>query len=113
MKSIIGYLSAAMLIVLGLLFAWAGSYAHASTRVPIGLFMVAAGIAIVYMVQRRTPREVVQRVEVSGSMAAQQIQCPNCSAMLDLSSMEVVAGIPTVTCPYCGNRFEITEEPKW
>ena len=113
MKSIVGYASAAVLIVLGLLFAWAGSVRYASTRVPIGLFMVAAGVVIVYMVQRQTPREVVKRVEVSGRMTAQEIQCPKCSASLDLRSLEVVAGVPTVTCPYCGNRFEVSEEPKW
>ena len=25
----------------------------------------------------------------------------------------LVAGAPTVTCPYCGVTYQITEEPKW
>ncbi len=113
LRSFIGYVAAAVLVGVGLLFAWAGSVRMASTRVPVGLFMVAVGIVIVYLVRRQAPREIVQRVEVSGRMAAQQIQCPNCSASLDLGSMEVVGGVPTVECPYCGNSFEVTEEPKW
>lgn len=113
MRSLVGYAAAAILIGLGLLFAWAGSVQMASTRVPIGLFMAAVGIGIAYLTNRRTPREVVQRVEVSGRMAAQEIQCPNCSASLDLGSMQVVDGVPTIKCPYCGNSFEVTEEPKW
>jgi len=113
MRSIVGYAAGAVLVGLGLLFAWAGSVRMAYTRIPVGLFMIAAGIGIVYLTQRRTPSEIVQRVEVSGRMAAQQIQCPHCSALMDLGSMEVVGGVPTVKCPYCGNSFEVTEEPKW
>ncbi|KON29930.1 hypothetical protein AC482_05270 [miscellaneous Crenarchaeota group-15 archaeon DG-45] len=113
MRSAIGYAAAALLVGIGLLFAWAGSVRMAATRVPIGLLMVAVGAGIAYMISRQTPREVVQRVEVSGRMAAQEIQCPNCSASLDLSSMQVVGGVPTINCPYCGNSFEVTEEPKW
>lgn len=113
MRSFIGYAAAAVLIGVGLLFAWAGSVRMAATRIPIGLFMIGVGIVIIYLVRRQVPSEVVQRVEVSGRMAAQEIQCPNCSASLDLSSMQVVGGVPTIICSYCGNSFEVTEEPKW
>jgi transcription elongation factor Elf1 len=75
--------------------------------------MIVAGIALAYYVQRHRPREIVQRIEVSGRMAAQKIECPNCSASLDPSSMEVVDGVPSIKCSYCGNSFEVTEEPKW
>lgn len=113
MKSFIGYAAAAVLVGVGLLFAWAGSVRMAATRIPVGLFMVGAGIGIIYLVRRQAPSEVVQRVEVSGRMAAQEIQCPSCSASLDPSSMQVVGGVPTIKCTYCGKSFQVTEEPKW
>jgi len=113
MRPFIGYVSAAFLIGIGLLFAWAGSVRLAATRIPIGLFMVLAGVGIIYMVRRRVPREVVQKVDVSGRMVAQEVLCPHCSASLNLGTMVVVGGVPTIKCTYCDNSFEVTEEPKW
>ena len=42
-----------------------------------------------------------------------EIRCPNCSANLDAEKMIVVGGRPFITCDYCDNKFEITEEPTW
>jgi hypothetical protein len=112
-KSVIGYITAALLIGLGLLFAWASSVQMASTRLPIGITLIAAGVGILYLIKRERPREMVQRIEVTGGLKARQIQCPSCSASLNLNEMKVTSGVPTIECRYCGNNFEMTEEPKW
>lgn len=112
-KSVLGYMAGAALIGLGLLFAWAASVQAASTRLPIALLMIAAGGMIIYLIQRRGPSEVVQKVEFSGGLKARQVQCPKCSAILDVSEMQVIGGVPSIRCKYCGNTFEVTEEPKW
>jgi len=31
----------------------------------------------------------------------------------DAGAVEVVAGAPVVTCPYCHTTYQLTEEPKW
>ncbi|MGQ9680583.1 MAG: hypothetical protein ACUVV4_07460 [Candidatus Bathyarchaeia archaeon] len=111
--AIIGYLASAFLIVLGLIFAWAASTQAASTRLPIAILMISLGFGIIYLIQRRQPSQVVQRVEVSGELKAKAIQCPFCSASLDPSLIRIVDGVPTIKCNYCGNQFQIVEEPKW
>jgi uncharacterized Zn-finger protein len=110
---ILGYLVAAVLLLLGLLFAWASSVQSTQARLGVALICVGVALAIIYLLQRSKPTEIVQHLEVSGPMKAQEIRCPNCSANLSLDLVKVVDGIPTVKCPYCGNAFEVTEKPKW
>lgn len=110
---ILGYIVAAALLILGLLFAWASSVQETAARLGVALISVAAALAIIYFLQRSKPTEIVQKLEVSGAMKAQEIRCPNCSAVLTMDLAKVVDGIPTIKCPYCGNSFEVTENPKW
>ena len=112
-RSIVGYLVAVALIGTGLLFAIAASVQSAETRLPIALILIIAGAGTIYYVQRKPPSEIVQRVEVSGELRAKQITCPFCSASLDPGLMRIVDGVPTIKCTYCGNSFQVTEEPKW
>ena len=110
---VLGYVIASGLLFLGLLFAWASSVQETPTRLGVALISVAAALAMIYFLQRSKPTEIVQKLEVSGPMKAQEMRCPNCSAVLSLDLATVVAGIPTIKCPYCGNSFEVTEKPKW
>jgi DNA-directed RNA polymerase subunit RPC12/RpoP len=41
------------------------------------------------------------------------MKCRNCGAELSRDSIEVKAGAVFVKCPYCGNDYQVTEEPKW
>ena len=109
----LGYILVAILLFIGLLFAWASSVQYAETRLGVALISVASALIILYLLQRGKPGEIVQRVELSGPVKAQEIRCPNCSALLDLEKVKVVDGIPTIKCPYCGRSFEVTEKPKW
>jgi transposase-like protein len=74
------------------------------------LFVVGFGIA--YYISRR-PKTIVQRLELSGQMKAVPLKCPNCSASVNTSKIKIVSGVPYATCPYCGQTFEVAEEPKW
>jgi Zn finger protein HypA/HybF involved in hydrogenase expression len=74
------------------------------------LFIIGFGIA--YYISRQ-PKTIIQKVEFSGQMEAVSIECPNCSASIDAKSIKIVSGVPYATCPYCGNTFEVAEEPKW
>lgn len=112
-KIVLGYLASAFLIILGLIFAWAASIQAALTRLPIAILMISLGVGIIYILQRRQPSQVIQKIEVSGELKAKVIQCPFCSASLDPSLMNIVDGVPTIRCSYCGKQFQIVEEPKW
>ncbi len=110
---IIGYILAALLFSIGLLFAWASSVQYTTSRLGVALLSIASSLVIIYFLQRSRPEEIVQRVEVSGSIKAQEITCPHCSAPLDLGLVRARDGVPTIKCPYCGRSFEVVEEPKW
>jgi len=110
-KAIVGYLVSAILFVLGVLFALASVYAP--TRLIASAFLFLAGFGILYYIRKRQPLQVTQRLEVPGQVKVQVLRCPNCSASLDINRMKIVGGVPSITCPYCGHTFQVTEEPKW
>jgi len=108
---IIIYLASAALIFLGLIFMIA-SYADVS-RFFVGLaFIVVAGL-LIYFGRERKPIEIKQTLTVSGPPVIKEVKCPNCGAIVDPTKAQIVDGKPYVTCSYCGNKFELTEEPKW
>jgi len=41
------------------------------------------------------------------------MNCKNCGGALKADNVKMLAGAPTVACPYCGTTYQLTEEPKW
>ena len=79
----------------------------------IGLaFIVIAGF-LIFMSREKKPLEIKQTITITGPLKAKEIHCPNCNAIADPTKTSVVDGKPFVTCSYCGNKFELTEEPTW
>ena len=105
------YLIAAGLIFLGILFLMA-SYAD-QNRLLIGLVFIVIALILIYFSREKKPIEIKQTLEVSGAPKLKEIKCPNCSAILNPDTVQIIGGKPYMTCKYCGNKFEITEEPKW
>jgi len=106
----------AVLFFFGIIFALASVYESARLIVAAWLFVVGFGIAIISLIIHyitRKPKTIVQRLEVSGQMKAVALKCPNCSASVNANKIKIVSGVPYATCPYCGQTFEIAEEPKW
>jgi len=114
LKTIFGAIAIAVLLFFGIIFALAaaGDLARAQTRLVVAalLFVVAFGIA--YFVAKK-PKTVIQRLELSGPMKAVELKCPHCSASVDAKQIKISDGVPYATCPYCGQTFEVAEEPKW
>ncbi len=105
------YLASAVLILLGILFMM-------STNLGIiyffeGLVFIAVASLLLFLSLEKKPLEIKQTVTVTGPIKAKEVHCPNCSAIVDPTKAEVVDGKPFVTCKYCGNKFELTEEPTW
>jgi DNA-directed RNA polymerase subunit RPC12/RpoP len=118
--SVLGIIGAAILLFFGLIFILsAGSVTLTSEqqilRLVEGVILLMIGFAVVYVtyVFSRKPTTVIHQLEMSGQMKAAAIKCPNCSASVDANQIKIVSGVPYATCPYCGNTFEVTEEPKW
>jgi predicted Zn finger-like uncharacterized protein len=110
-KTLIGYGVSAVLLFFATLFALASVYAP--MRIVVSVVLFFAGFLILYLVWKRLPTKIVQKIEVPGKIKVQEIKCPNCSASLDIRQIKITNGIPTIKCPYCGYVFEVTEEPKW
>jgi DNA-directed RNA polymerase subunit RPC12/RpoP len=113
--TILGAIAVAVVFFFAVIFALAASVQATTTRLITSGFLFVIGVAIIIGIYytTRKPKTVIQRLEVSGKMAAASIKCPNCSASVDTSRIKIVSGVPYATCPYCGTTFEVTEEPKW
>ncbi len=109
-KTVIGTIAIAVLFFFGIVFALASVYAP--TRLIVAALLFVVGFGIAYYITRK-PKTIVQRLELSGQMKAVALKCPNCSASVDAKEIKIVSGVPYATCPYCGQTFEIAEEPKW
>jgi len=110
LKTALGAIAIAVLLFFGIIFALASVYAP--TRLIVAALLFAIGFGIAYYITKK-PKTMVQRLEVSGQMKAVVLKCPNCSASVDANQIKIVSGVPYATCPYCGNTFEVAEEPKW
>ena len=110
---VFGYLACAALIFLGIIFLLASVYA--ASRLLVGAILVLAGLGIAILTWRAgvSQAPVKYELQMPGSLKVGSIKCPNCGAGLDPSAMQLKQGAPTVKCSYCGNEFEVSEEPKW
>jgi len=113
--AVLGVIVVAVLFFFAVIFAMAASVAATTTRLTVSVMLFAVGFAIaaVTYYATRKPKTIIQQLELSGQMKAAAIKCPNCSASIDANQIKIVSGVPYATCPYCGNTFEVAEEPKW
>lgn len=113
--TVIGGIVVTVCFFFAVIFALAASVQATTSRLATSGILFVVGLAVIigiYYVTRK-PKTVIQRLEVSGRIAAAQIKCPNCGGIIDAKEIKMVQGIPYVKCPYCGATFEVTEEPKW
>ena len=112
---ILGGIAAAVVFFFAVIFALAASVQATTARLATSGILFIIGLAIIVGIYytTRKPKTVIQRLEVSGQMAAAQIKCPNCGGLINVDQIKIVSGVPYVKCPYCGTTFEVTEEPKW
>lgn len=108
---ILVYLASAVLIFLGVIYIISTNLGV--TYFFTGLAFLAVAILLLILSREKKPLEIRQTVAVTGPIKAKEVRCPNCSAIVDPTKAEVVDGKPYVTCRYCGNKFELTEEPTW
>ena len=115
-KTVLGAIAIAVLFFFGIIFAWSTGASIPlelkATRLIIAAMLFMVGFGIAYYITRK-PKTIVQRLELSGEMKAVALKCPNCSASVNAKEIKILSGVPYAKCTYCGQTFEITEEPKW
>ncbi|MCB9110663.1 MAG: hypothetical protein H6634_05395 [Anaerolineales bacterium] len=83
----------------------------------VGALFLAGGAWMIYAVYRGAKTEVVQKVtmqvDLPGETKIEEMKCRSCGGSLSADNIKMIAGAPTVECPYCGTVYQLTEEPKW
>ena len=114
----IANIAAAILIFFGVLFIWgAFSDSGSPSWVVVGLVSVGIGFGLIWFANRKlTPpgeQTVKYEIDLSGDVELDKLQCEQCGGALSPEHVSMVAGAPTVECPYCGATYQLTEKPKW
>jgi hypothetical protein len=116
---IIAYIAAAIVIFFGVLFIWAAfDPSTPDGYLVVGGISVLIGFGLIWFASRPRPAapgdtNVTLNVDLPGNVNLDQMTCKNCGGALAPKDVNMVAGAPVVTCPYCGTTYQLTEEPKW
>jgi len=119
---IIGYVISGIFILFGVLFLLSAfapdTGGNPVGRLVVGAILVGIGLAIIVIIKMREPKPeqkvvVEQKIDLSGEIELEKLQCKNCGAELDKSSITLAQGAVIVSCPYCGTSYQMVEEPKW
>lgn len=118
---IIAYIAAAILIFFGVLFVWGagGNQGGGWTWVCGGALSVLFGFGLIWFASRRlasatgNTTNVTLKVDLPAQTKIESMNCKNCGGALKADNIKMLAGAPTVACPYCGTTYQLTEEPKW
>ena len=83
-----------------------------------GTVLSGVGLAIIWFVNRKDPaalgeQKITYDIDLSGDINLKGFECTRCGGPLGPEDISVVAGAPTVQCPYCGSVYQISEKPKW
>lgn len=115
------YIGAAILIFFGVLFIW-GAFGSVTRLewVVVGLISVGIGFGLIWFASRSSnsgekagTTNVTLNVDLPGNVQISQMKCQSCGGAITSKDIQLMAGAPVVTCPYCHTTYQITEEPKW
>jgi hypothetical protein len=103
---------AVLLGILGLLFVI--GFQGQIGRLIIGLILFGGGV-VLFIAGRMRPKQttMVQKIDLSGDVSAQELKCKNCGSTLTNKSVTVKAGAIFISCEFCGTQYQLEEAPKW
>jgi len=107
---------AVLLGFFGLVELIAAGQGNTVVRVIVGVVCLAAAGALVVLVRLKpiqTTHTQHVKLDLSGDVSLEKIQCRQCGAELSSKSVRVAAGAVFVTCEYCGAEYQLEEAPKW
>ena len=103
--------------IFGVLFVW-GAFGEPfdAKSLIIGIIMLVVGSALLWIGTRNRDKksgDVVYKVDLGGDVNLSKMACKHCGGPINPENVTMIAGAPTVTCPFCGQAYTLTEEPKW
>lgn len=115
---IIAYITAAILILFGVIFIWGAFSPEGQVSwIIVGLISVAIGFGIIWFTARRTTsatsNNVTLKIDLPANVNVDSLKCQSCGGNLSTDNIVMIAGAPVVNCPYCKTTYQLTEEPKW
>lgn len=82
-----------------------------------GAVFLAGGIGLIVFANRQKGvgggDNITYKIDLPSSTKVEQMKCRNCGGNLTADNVKMIAGAPTVECPFCGTTYQLTEEPKW
>jgi len=117
-KIILFVIAGFALIFSFLFFLASGGQTGGFNLIYIAVGLAAVGfILIFFATQMKQPSDENQNVTVNidlpGEVGMDTIKCKSCGGVLTEKDIQLVAGAPMVTCPYCSTSYQLSEEPKW
>ncbi len=84
----------------------------------IGAIFLGGGILLVVRGQAKGPTggggdNITYKIDLPSQTKVEQLKCNSCGGSLKADNVKMIAGAPTVECPFCGTTYQLTEEPKW
>ena len=118
---IIAYIAAAIAIFFGVLFIWGAFSPQGEVAwILVGLVSVGIGFGLIFLAGRMAGKpaagpaaQTTLKIDLPGKVNLDTIKCKSCGGVLSTDNIQMVAGAPVVTCPYCHTTYQLTEEPKW
>jgi hypothetical protein len=124
--SVIAFILAGFALVFGALAVLGSGAANAgegwmSIGIVLMIFGLIAGVAgaglLIFTIKKSKEAPPEQKVtldiDLSGDIQLEKLTCEQCGGALSSKNVAMVAGAPTVECPYCGASYQLVEEPKW
>jgi hypothetical protein len=101
-----------ILVLLGLIFLI--GFQGQIGRLIIGILLIAGGV-LLFAASKLRPRQttLVQKVELTGDISAQELKCKNCGSTLSNKSVTLRTGAIFISCEFCGTQYQLEEAPKW
>jgi uncharacterized Zn-finger protein len=110
----VAYLLSAVVGLAGLMSLLGSVQGHTVPRIVVGLVLLGAAGALFYLGKMKAPQPtLIQKIDLTGDVSAQDLKCKSCGGKLDSSSVSVEAGAVFIKCPYCGAQYQLEEAPKW
>ena len=111
---LVAYPIAALLAVLGLVFVVGAQGQAMSIALGVVLWLAAGALAWLAMARpQHVTTTVVQKIDLSGDVSVEKLECRACGGSLGRESVAVRAGAVFVHCPFCGAEYQLEEAPKW
>lgn len=81
----------------------------------VGTLFLGGGVWLIVTATKRQEGggDVTYKIDLPGQTQVEQLKCRSCGGALKADNVKMIAGAPTVECPFCGTVYQLTEEPKW